>query len=86
MTTAAGRAAGRRRVAGRLELLRDHLAAAIRRQGADIEPPDDPELGEVLEILDRIGVEPGAFFAELWPLPAGVADSGESEESRNPRK
>ncbi len=76
--------ADRRRVAGRLELLGDHLAAAIRRQGADVEPPEDPELGEVLEVLDRIGVEPGVFFAELWPLPAVAPDSGASERPRDP--
>ncbi len=69
----------RRRVAGRLDRLAKYLAAAIRRQGADVEPPKDPELGEVLEVLDRIGVEPGAFFAKVWPparpaqtLPAGL--------------
>ena len=41
--TAADRTAtvDRRRVAGRLELLSEHLAAAIRRQGADVEPPQD---------------------------------------------
>ncbi len=56
--------------------LRDHLAAVIRRQGADVEPPKDPELGEVLEVLDQIGVEPGAFFAEVWPS----RDPGEAGE------
>ncbi len=74
----------RRRVAGRLELLGDHLAAVIRRQGADVEPPKDPELGEVLELLGRIGVEPGAFFAEVWPLPEIAPDSGGFETPRDP--
>ncbi len=69
----------RRRVAGRLDRLRDHLAAAIRRQGADVEPTTDPELGEVLEVLDRIGIEPGPFFADLWPPPAAA-----SERTRDP--
>ncbi len=82
MTTTA--TVDRRRVAGRLELLRDHLAAAIRRQGADVEPPQDPELGEVLEVLDRIGVEPGKFFAEVWPLGEVAPDSGVSETPRDP--
>ncbi len=50
-----------------MEALREHLATVIRRQGADVEPPKNPGLAEVLAILDRIGVEPGAFFAELWP-------------------
>ncbi len=74
----------RRRDAGRLDRLAKYLAAAIRRQGADVEPPQDPELGEVLEVLDQIGVEPGAFFAEVWPLPAVVPDSGGSETPRDP--
>ncbi len=64
--------------------LRDHLAAVIRRQGADIELPKDPELGEVLELLDRIGVEPDAFFAELWPRTAVATESEGSETPRDP--
>ncbi len=63
-------AARRQSVSAQLDALKEHLAAVIHRQGSDIELPEDPDIGRVLEILEQLDVDPSAFFAELWPLSA----------------
>jgi hypothetical protein len=68
------------RAAADLDRFREHLAAVIARQGAEIRVSDDLSSTELFEVLGRIGVEPGEFYGELTEVlardPASEAGSG----------
>lgn len=52
--------------------VRGALVALARERGAD--PPADDTLFEILSFLERIGVDRGAFFLELFPPSTGDPD------------